>query len=125
MRYNWTIRWQTYLAQLSLVCTGVIILFAACYWSADILNWGWLLDQEGHRETHFLDFLYFSIGTFFRIGYADQVPVGSIRWLLGFEAFSNYLIEILFVAQLVTSLMDSFVSFRVRERLDALLARRD
>ncbi len=53
------------------------------------------------------------------------MPVGLIRWILGFEAFSNYLVEILFVAQLVTSLMDSFVSFRVRERLDALLARHD
>jgi hypothetical protein len=121
MNFPWTIRWHFYLPQLLLICLGIIFFFAVCYWSIDTINWGWLLNRNGDREKEFLAMLYFSMGTFFRIGYGDQVPIGLSRWIVGLEAFSNYLIEVIFIARLVTSILGKFISFSIRERLEALL----
>jgi hypothetical protein len=88
---------------------------------ADTLNWGQILNRQGHQETQFVDFLYFSIGTFFRIGYGDQIPIGVNRWIAGIEAFSNYAIEIVFMARLVTNFLSKFVMSSIRDRLEILL----
>jgi hypothetical protein len=37
------------------------------------------------------------------------------------EAFSNYLIEVMFIAGIVTSILGKFITFSIRERLEALL----
>lgn len=121
MNYNWKIRWHIYLSQLLFVCLGLVVFFAFGYWIADTKNWGQILNREGHRENQFFEFLYFSIGTFFRIGYGDQIPVGANRWLAGIEAFSNYAIEIVFMARLVTNFLGKFVMSNIRTRLESLL----
>lgn len=123
MNQPWTIRWHIYLPQLLLICLGIIVFFAVCYWSIDILNWGWLLNRKGDREKEFLGMLYFSMGTFFRIGYGDQVPFGLNRWLVGLEAFSNYFVEVIFIARLIMNVLGKFISFSIRERLENLLTR--
>lgn len=121
MNYNWKIRWHIYLSQLLSACLELVVFFAFWYWMADTCNWGQILNREGHQETQFAEFLYFSIGTFFRIGYGDQIPVGVNRWLAGIEAFSNYAIEITFMARLVTNFLSEFVMSSIRDRLETLL----
>ncbi len=121
MNYPWALRWRIYLPLLLLICIEIIIFFAVVYWSIDSFNLGWLINREGHQEKEFWGMLYFSMGTFFRIGYGDQVPVGLSRWIVGLEAFSNYLIEVMFIARIVTSILGKFITFSIRERLEALL----
>ena len=75
-----------------LACLGLVVFFAFWYWIADTCNWGQILNREGQWETQLSEFIYFSIGTFSRIGYGDQIPVGANRWIAGIEAFSNYAI---------------------------------
>lgn len=121
MNYNWKIRWHIYLSQLLLVCLGLVVFFAFWYRLADFLNLGQILNREGLLETQLSEFLYFSMGTFFRIGYGDQIPVGINRWLAGLEAFSNYAIEIVFMARLLTNFLSKFVMSSIRDRLETLL----
>ncbi len=121
MNYSWRISWHIYLSQLFIVCLGLVVIFAFWYWMADTCNWGQTLNREGHQESQFTEFLYFSIGTFFRIGYGDQIPVGVNRWIAGIEAFSNYALEIVFMARLVTNFLSKFVMSSIRDRLETLL----
>jgi hypothetical protein len=121
MNHDWKIRWHIYLSQLLSACLGLVIFFAFWYWMANTCNWGQILNREGHQETQFAEFLYFSIGTFFRIGYGDQIPVGINRWIAGIEAFSNYAVEIIFMARLVTNFLSKFVMLSIRDRLETLL----
>jgi hypothetical protein len=85
------------------------------------LQLGQILNREGHRENQLSEFLYFSVGTFFRIGYDDQIPVGINRWIAGIEAFSNYAFEIIFMARLVTNFLSKFVMSSLLNRLETLL----
>lgn len=120
MNHDWRIRWHIYLSQLLFACLGLVLFFAFWYWIADTRNWGQILNLEARRETQFVEFLYFSIGTFFRIGYGDQIPVGVNRWIAGIEAFSNYVIEIVFMARLVTNFLSKFVMSNIKTRLETL-----
>lgn len=125
MNQPWKINWHIYLPQLLLICLGIIFFFAVCYWSIDTLNWGWLLNREGQRENEFLGMLYFSMGTFFRIGYGDQIPVGLSRLFTGIEAFANYLVEVIFISRLVIDILEKFITFSIRERLENIFRRHE
>jgi hypothetical protein len=124
MNRNSQIRRLSYLLQIVSVSLGFIVFFAALYWAIDTLNWGWVLSREGNRADSFLSFLYFSMGTFFRIGYGDQVPVGLTQWIAGLEAMSNFAIEILIITEWVTAALEKSTFLHTRERLENLLPRR-
>jgi hypothetical protein len=125
MHHPWKIRWHVYLPQLVLICCAIIVFFTVCYWSINALNWGWILNRESQRENDFLGMLYFSMGTFFRIGYGDQVPVGLSRWFAGLEALSNYLVEVLFISRLIINMLEKFISFSIRQRLENIFHRHE
>lgn len=116
-------RWVSTILQLVLLSLGLIILFATLYWGMDGLNWGVLQDREGVRATGFLPFLFFSIETFFRIGYGTQVPLGAMWVAVTLEALSHFVIEILFIAHFATLGLDRLVSLSNRARLENLLNR--
>lgn len=116
-------RWGSTILQLVLLSFGLIILFALVYWGMDGLNWGILQDREGKRAVKFLPFLYFSIETFFRIGYGTQVPLGAMWIGVTLEALSHFVIEILFVAHFATLGLNELVSSSNRTRLENLLNR--
>lgn len=94
------------------------MLFALLYMGIDRLSWGMVLTRQETREVDFLSLLYFSMGTFFRIGYGDQVPTGWSCLLVGLEALSSYLLELIFLAQVVTATLERFISQRLREKLE-------
>jgi len=54
----------------------VVLIFALAYWSLDALDLGGVPEQKGEGVAGFLPLLYFSVETFFRIGYGIQTPVG-------------------------------------------------
>lgn len=124
MKRNSRFHLLSYLLQIAFISLGVIVFFAFLYWGVDSLNWGWVLDREGSRESSFFSFLYFSMGTFFRIGYGDQAPVDLFRWIAGLEAMSNFAIEIIIITELVKTALEKAISLGTRERLESLLSRR-
>jgi hypothetical protein len=77
-----------------------------------------VLTRQETGEADFLSLLYFSMGTFFRIGYGDQVPTGWNCLLVGLEALSSFLLELIFLAQVVTSTLERFILRRLREELE-------
>ncbi|MEG4961871.1 MULTISPECIES: hypothetical protein [unclassified Microcoleus] len=62
--------------QLTIVSLSVVLIFALAYCSLDALDLEGLQERNGERVAGFLPFLYFSVETFFRIGYGIQTPVG-------------------------------------------------
>ncbi|WP_106544342.1 ion channel [Chroococcidiopsis sp. CCALA 051] len=116
-------RWGSAVLQLVLLSFGLTILFALVYWGIDGLNWGLLQDREGKRAVRFLPFLYFSIETFFRIGYGTQVPLGAMWIAVTLEALSHFVVEILFIAHFATLSLNKLVSLSNRTRLENLLNR--
>jgi Ion channel len=96
------------------------MLFTLLYMGFDALRWGTVVSRSGTSETSFADLLYFSMGTFFRIGYGDQVPVGWCRLLTACEAFANFAIGVMFMAHLVLGVQEQLIANRVRERLEGL-----
>lgn len=116
--------WQRPLAQVTLLSLGLIVIFALIYWGLDQADWGMIVDRSSHRQSDFLSFLYFSIGTFFRIGYGDQVPIGAAMWVVGLEALSHFLVQIAFIAHMVISTLDQVIWMLRRERLEDLLNQR-
>lgn len=117
------VNWWAYFGQLALISFGLIVVFAVLYWSVDALNWGWLLNRSGEREQSFGDFLYFSMGTFFRIGYGDQIAFGVSRWLVGLEAFSNYCVEIMFIIHTISMALRKYIASKFREQLEQTFTR--
>ncbi|UFP95878.1 potassium channel family protein [Gloeobacter morelensis] len=117
--------WRLYLLQLALLSAGVIVVFALLYQSFDALGWGAVHNRAGERERHFLDLLYFSTGTFFRIGYGDQVPVGWARLLVGLEAFCNFLLGLAFIAQLAPAAWQHLAQINLRNQLEGFTRSRD
>ena len=113
-----TRRWCNYAVLLTSICLGLIVLFALLYMGIDRLSWGMVLTRQETREVDFLSLLYFSMGTFLRIGYGDQVPTGWSCLLVGLEALSSYLLELIFLAQVVTATLERFISQRLREKLE-------
>lgn len=108
--------------QLVLLSLGLIVLFAIAYWAMDKLNWG-TLQREAQRAVGFLPFLYFSIETFFRIGYGTQAPSGGMWVAVTLEALSHFIIEILFIAHFATLGLSKLISLSDRTRLENLLHR--
>jgi hypothetical protein len=113
-------RWCNYVALLTLISLGLIVLFALLYMGVNQMDTGMVLTRQETRETDFLSLLYFSMGTFFRIGYGDQVPTGWNCLLVGVEALSSFLLELIFIAQVVTTASERFISQRLREDLEDL-----
>jgi hypothetical protein len=111
-------RWFSALLQLMLISLGLILLFALVFWGMDLLNWGILQDRSGQRAAGFLPFLYFSVETFFRIGYGTQTPVGAMWAIVTLEALSHFLIEVVFIAHLVTYGLNRLISLGDRTRLE-------
>ncbi|MBD2103073.1 two pore domain potassium channel family protein [Leptolyngbya sp. FACHB-261] len=109
--------------QIALISLAIVIGFAFCYWLAEHLDWGHVLTREGKRETAFAELLYFSMGTFFRIGYGDQVPTDLSRWIVGLEALCNFLVTLVYIAQLVADSMERSIVNKTRERLENLFGR--
>jgi hypothetical protein len=107
-------------ALLTLISLGLIVLFALLYMGVNQMDTGMVLTRQETRETDFLSLLYFSMGTFFRIGYGDQVPTGWNCLLVGVEALSSFLLELIFIAQVVTTASERFISQRLREDLEDL-----
>ncbi|WP_322506329.1 hypothetical protein [Chroococcidiopsis cubana] len=70
-----------------------------------------------------MPFLYFSIETFFRIGYGTQVPLRAMWLAVTLEALSHFVVEILFVAHFATLGLNKLVSLSNRTRLENLLNR--
>lgn len=111
-------RWCNYAAAIASICLGIIVVFALLYMGIDQLSWGMVLTRQETREADFLSLLYFSMGTFFRIGYGDQIPVGWNCLLVGLEALSSYLLELIFLAQVVTATLERFISWQLKEELE-------
>jgi len=112
--------WCNYVVLLTLISLGLIVLFALLYMGVNQIGGGMVLTRQETREADFLSLLYFSMGTFFRIGYGDQVPTGWNCFLVGVEALSSFLLELLFIAQMVTTASERFISRRLREKLEEL-----
>jgi hypothetical protein len=74
--------------------TGMIILSAYLY------TYGSLLRHSGLFKPNFFQGLYFSVITFFTVGYGDMTPVGFCKLIAMLEAFSGVLIMSLFVVGL-------------------------
>ncbi|MEP0885647.1 ion channel [Trichocoleus sp. ST-U3] len=113
-------RWCNSVVLLTLISLGIIVLFALLYLGVNQIGGGMVLTRQETREADFLSLLYFSMGTFFRIGYGDQVPTGWNCFLVGVEALSSFLLELLFIAQMVTTASERFISRRLREELEEL-----
>jgi hypothetical protein len=111
-------RWIYYTGILSLFSIGLIILFALQYWAIDQLGWGTIETDKGIRETSFLKLLYFSMGTFFRIGYGDQIPTGWNYLIVGLEALSSYILGLLFLAQVMISATERILLRQFRTDLE-------
>ena len=116
-------RFNSAIVQLICLSLGLVILFAIAYWSIDGMNWGMLQDRQGSRVFGFLPFLYFSIETFFRIGYGTQIPLGAMWIAVTLEALSHFVVEVLFIAHFATLGLDKLVSLSDRTRLENLLNR--
>ncbi|WP_164928831.1 potassium channel family protein [Gloeobacter violaceus] len=84
-----------------------------------------VLTRAGERERHFLDLLYFSTGTFFRIGYGDQVPTGWARLLVGLEAFCNFLLGLAFIAQLAPAAWQHLARLSLHNQLEGFIRSRN
>jgi hypothetical protein len=116
-------RWVLSLLQLVLLSLMLVVLFAVIYWGIDALSWGTLQNQSGERAAGFLPFLFFSIETFFRIGYGSQVPVGATWLVVTLEALSQLIVEVIFIAHLATLGLNKLVMLSDRTRLENSLNR--
>lgn len=115
--------WGLALLQLALLSLLLVVLFAVVYWGVDALNWGRLEHQNGDRAIGFLPFLFFSVETFFRIGYGNQSPVGAVWLIITLEALSHLLIEVVFIAHLVILGLSKLTGLSDRTRLENTLKR--
>lgn len=111
-------RWCNYILLLTLIALSLIVLFALLYRAIDQFGFGTVITRQGDRETDFLALLYFSMGTFFRIGYGDQVPTGWNYLLVGLEALSSFLLEMIFLAQVVTAAAERYFLQQLRAHLE-------
>jgi hypothetical protein len=115
--------WLFTLVQLTIVSLSVVLIFALAYWSLDALDLGGLQERNGERVAGFLPFLYFSVETFFRIGYGIQTPVGLAWAIVTLEAMSHFLIEVVFIAHMATLGLHRLISLSDRTRLENTLNR--
>lgn len=116
-------RWLFTLLQLTIISFSLILIFAIAYWSLNALKWGGLQAQNGEHAAGFLTFLYFSVETFFRIGYGTQTPVGLAWAIVTLEAMSHFLIEVVFIAHMATLGLHRLISLSDRTRLENSLNR--
>lgn len=116
-------RWISALLQLVLLSLALVVLFAIAYWGVNALNWGWLQNQNGERAEGVLPFLFFSVETFFRIGYGNQAPMGATWLVITLEALSHLMIEVIFIAHLTISALNKLILLDDRTRLENSLNR--
>lgn len=116
-------RWFFTLLQLTAISLSLVVIFAIAYWSLDVLGWGGLEEENGERVSDFLTFLYFSVETFFRIGYGTQTPIGLSWVIVTLEAMSNFLLEVVFIANFATLGLYRLISSRDRTWLEGILNR--
>lgn len=66
-----------------------------------------LLETVSHNETAtiFGKAFYFSFVTYFTIGYGDFVPMGVMRWIAGFEAFTGLFLMSYFTVAFVRKIL--------------------
>lgn len=112
--------WFNYAAVLTLISLGLVALFTLLYMGVDQLGWGMVVTRQETREINFLALLYFSMGTYFRIGYGDQISTGLNCLLVGLEAMSSYLLGLIFLAQVTTAASERFLLRRLREELEGI-----
>lgn len=111
-------RWCNSALLLTLIALSLIVPFALLYWGIDQLGFGTVITRQGDRETDFIALLYFSMGTFFRIGYGDQVPTGWNYLLVGLKALSSFLLEVIFLAQVVMATAERYFLQQIRAYLE-------
>lgn len=116
-------RWGLAILQLALLCLALVVLFAVVYWGIDALNWGTLQNRSGERVVGFPSFLFFSVETFFRIGYGSQIPVGTTWLVVTLEALSHLIVEVVFIAHLAILGLNKIVMLSDRTRLENSLNR--
>ncbi len=116
-------RWVLSLLHLALLSLALVVLFAVVYWEVDALRWGTLQNQNGERAAGFLPFLFFSVETFFRIGYGSQIPSGVTWLVVTLEALSHLMIEVAFIAHLATLGLSKLILLSNRTQLENNLNR--
>jgi hypothetical protein len=87
------------------------------------LGWGELQNRYGEHVVDFLPFLYFSVETFFRIGYGTQTPVGLAWAIVAMEAMSHFLLEVVFIAHMAILGLHKFISVGDLTRFEDILNR--
>lgn len=76
---------------------GLMVAHVAEIWLFATALW-WLLPEPGAGELvglaaiEFLDMVYMSAVTYTTLGYGDVVPSGNIRFLLGTEALTGFML---------------------------------
>jgi hypothetical protein len=66
-----------------------------------------LLETVDHKEVAYLigKSFYFSFVTYFTIGYGDFVPMGMMRWVAGFQAFTGLFLMSYFTVAFVRKIL--------------------
>lgn len=111
------------LLQLTVISFVLVFIFAIAYWSLASLGLGGLQNRNGEHVVEFLPCLYFSVETFFRIGYGAQIPVGLAWAVVALEAMAHFLLEVVFIAHMAILGLHKLVSLSDRSRLEDILHR--
>ena len=83
------------------------VFYSLLYVVLELATGSILLETTSHNETATLlgKAFYFSFVTYFTIGYGDFVPMGFLRWIAGFQAFTGLFLMSYFTVAFVRKIL--------------------
>lgn len=83
--------------KVTFVIASILALHVAEIWIFGIIEWCLLFLPDfgtiaGQPHIHMFDVIYLSASTFTTVGYGDLTPYGPIRFMLGTEALTGFVL---------------------------------